>query len=111
MVTEIKYAKSAKQTDTSNPASAVKICAKDDRKLDSCVKAAFSQIIKKDYLLPNFRGQNPVRVVAISVCGRNRVRIRSCPAKELLPWAHESLGAQKPKKTVPWEAIFRKPES
>ncbi|MDR1080407.1 MAG: hypothetical protein LBQ79_05480, partial [Deltaproteobacteria bacterium] len=77
---------------------------------DSCVKAAFSQIIKKDYLFPYFGGPNPVRAVAIAVCGRNHVRIRSCPAKELLQWAHESPGAKKPKKTVPWEAIFRETE-
>jgi hypothetical protein len=99
MVTEIKYGKSSRKTDTAKPASATKIPAKDDKKLDSCIKAAFRQILKQDYLLPYIGNPYPVHTIAVVVCGRNHVRIKSVPAKELIRNAHEFLEDAKPRKT------------
>jgi hypothetical protein len=96
LVTEIKYAKSDNENDISGSSDVSGvlpkgISGKDDKKLDSCILAAFRQIIKKDYLLPFVGNKNLVRAVAVAVCGRNRVRIRSCPAEELLQRPHEFL--------------------
>ncbi|MDR1037730.1 MAG: ATP-binding protein [Deltaproteobacteria bacterium] len=92
MVTEIKYGKSSINADTADPVSATGISDKDERKLNSCIRAAFRQILKNDYLLPYVGGRFPVRAVAVAVCGRNRVRIRSFPAEELIQRAQEFLG-------------------
>ncbi|MDR1312156.1 MAG: hypothetical protein LBQ12_00295, partial [Deltaproteobacteria bacterium] len=67
------------------------ISGKDNRKLDSCIKAAFKQIIKNEYLLPYVGNPKPVHAVAVAVCGRNHVRIRSLSAEELLQKSHEFL--------------------
>ncbi|MDR1035537.1 MAG: ATP-binding protein [Deltaproteobacteria bacterium] len=95
MVTEMKYAKSD-NTSTDSPVVSdsppgTVISAKDDRKLDSCIKAAFRQIIKREYLLPYVGNIHPVHAVAVAVCGRNHVRIRSLPAEELIKRSHEFL--------------------
>jgi hypothetical protein len=95
MVTEMKYAKSDNaSTDrpvvSDSPPGTV-ISGKDDRKLDSCIKAAFKQIIKNEYLLPYAGNPSPVHAVAVAVCGRNHVRIKSLPAEELLQRSHEFL--------------------
>jgi hypothetical protein len=95
MVTEMKYAKSDntstdKPVVTDSPSGTV-ISAKDNRKLDSCIKAAFKQIIQNEYLLPYADNPNPVHAVAVAVCGRNHVRIKRLPAKELLQRSHEFL--------------------
>jgi hypothetical protein len=95
MVTEMKYAKSDNaSTDrpvvSDSPPGTV-ISAEDNRKLDSCIKAAFKQIIKNEYLLPYVGNPNPVHAVAVAVCGRNHVRIRSLPAEELLQRSREFL--------------------
>ncbi|MDR1312569.1 MAG: AAA family ATPase [Deltaproteobacteria bacterium] len=89
LVTEIKYAKSADITDTAAPHSPTGISDKDEKKLNSCINAAFSQIIENGYLLPYVGIRNPVRAVAVAVCGRNLVRIRSVPAEDLLKRASE----------------------
>ncbi|MDR1035494.1 MAG: ATP-binding protein [Deltaproteobacteria bacterium] len=98
MVTEMKYAKSD-STSTDSPVASdsppgTAISAKDDRKLDSCIKAAFKQIIKQEYLMPYVGSQDPVHAVAVAVCGRNHVRIRSMPAEELIQRAHEFLSLE-----------------
>jgi hypothetical protein len=95
IVAEMKYAKSD-STSTDSPVVSdsppgTVISAKDNRKLDSCIKAAFKQIIKKEYLLPYLGNPKPVHAVAIAVCGRNHVRIKSLPAEELLRRSHEFL--------------------
>jgi uncharacterized protein YehS (DUF1456 family) len=90
LVTEIKYAKSDNENDVSDSSvnSGVlpinELSVKDDKRLDSCIDDAFSQIFENDYLLPYIGNKNPVRAVAVAVCGRNHVRIKSCPAEELL---------------------------
>jgi hypothetical protein len=105
MVTEIKYAKSDSDDSTASDAAddepATAISANDERKLDSCVKAAFKQILKMNYLSPYIGGRNPVHAVAVAVCGRNHVRIRSYPAKELLMRAREFSGDAGRTKTGP----------
>ncbi|MDR1312814.1 MAG: ATP-binding protein [Deltaproteobacteria bacterium] len=95
MVTEMKYAKSDNaSTDrpvvSDSPPGTI-ISGKDNRKLDYCIKAAFKQIIEKEYLLPYVGNPNPVHAVAVAVCGRNRVRIRSLSAEELIQRSHEFL--------------------
>ncbi|MDR1037459.1 MAG: ATP-binding protein [Deltaproteobacteria bacterium] len=95
MVTEMKYAKSD-NTSTDSPVVSdsplgTVISAKDDRQLDSCIKAAFRQIIKQEYLLPYVGNPTPVHAVAVAVCGRDHVRIRSLPAEELLQRSQEFL--------------------
>jgi hypothetical protein len=95
MVAEMKYGKSD-STSTDKPVVSdsppgTTISRKDDRKLDSCIKAAFKQIIKKEYLLPYFGNPKPVYAVAIAVCGRNHVRIRSMSAEDLILRSHEFL--------------------
>ncbi|MDR1081357.1 MAG: AAA family ATPase [Deltaproteobacteria bacterium] len=90
LVTEIKYAKSD-DIDTADLPSASVISDKDEKKLDSCVKAAFRQILENKYLLPYVGSRTPVRAVAVAVCGRTRVRIRSVPAEELIRRAQEFL--------------------
>jgi hypothetical protein len=95
MVTEMKYTKSD-NTSTDSPVVSdsppgTVISGKDSRKLDSCIKAAFKQIIKNEYLLPYARNPNPVHAVAVAICGRNHVRIRSLPAEELIQRSHEFL--------------------
>jgi hypothetical protein len=95
IVTEIKYAKSD-NTSTDRPVVSdsppgTVISGHDNRKLDSCIKAAFKQIIKKEYLLPYVGNPKPVHAVAVAVCGRNHVRIRSLSAEELLQRSHEFL--------------------
>ncbi|MDR1313047.1 MAG: ATP-binding protein [Deltaproteobacteria bacterium] len=97
LVTEIQYAKSDNENDVadiSDLSAAPEISGKDDKKLDSCIYAAFRQIIDKDYLLPYVGGKNPVRAVAVAVCGRNHVRIRSCPADEFLQRPQEFIGPE-----------------
>ncbi|MDR1081260.1 MAG: ATP-binding protein [Deltaproteobacteria bacterium] len=94
-VTEMKYSKSD-NTSTDRPVVSdsppgTVITGKDNRKLDSCIKAAFKQIIKNEYLLPFADNPNPVHAVAVAVCGRNHVRIKSLPAEELLKRSHEFL--------------------
>ncbi|MDR1035125.1 MAG: AAA family ATPase [Deltaproteobacteria bacterium] len=90
-VTEIKYAKSDDMVDASASPASVKISDKDKKKLDSCITEAFRQIIKNGYLIPYVGNENPVSAVAVAVCGRYFVRIRSIPAEELLKRAHEFL--------------------
>jgi hypothetical protein len=95
IVTEIKYAKSD-NTSTDRPVvsdspTGTVISGHDNRKLDSCIKAAFKQIIKKEYLLPYVGNPKPVHAVAVAVCGRNHVRIRSLSAEELIQRVHEFL--------------------
>jgi hypothetical protein len=95
MVTEMKYAKSdITSTDrpfvSDSPPGTV-ISVKDSMKLDSCIKSAFKQIIKNEYLLPYVGNPNPVHAVAVAVCGRNHVRIKSLPAEELIQRSHEFL--------------------
>jgi hypothetical protein len=95
MVTEMKYAKSDNtSTDTpvvSDSPPGTIISDNDNRKLDSCIKAAFKQIIKNEYLLPYVGNPNPVYAVAVAVCGRNHVRIRSLSAEELIQKSHEFI--------------------
>jgi hypothetical protein len=95
IVTEMKYAKSD-NTSTDSPVVSDSppgtiISGKDNRKLDSCIKTAFKQIIKNEYILPYLGNPKPVHAVAIAVCGRNHVRIRSLPAEELIRRSHEFL--------------------
>jgi uncharacterized protein YehS (DUF1456 family) len=99
MVTEIKYGKYSFNADTADPVSVTGISGKDARKLNSCIKAAFKQILKNDYLLPYVGGSLPVRAVAVAVCGRNHVRIRSFPAEELIQRAQEFLETASRRKT------------
>jgi hypothetical protein len=104
MVTEIKYAKSDIKNDGVNVSDielVAEIYVKDDKKLNTCIKNAFKQIIEKDYLLP-FRGSKiPVHAVAVAVCGRNHVRIRCCLADELLQKKQEFIGNTEPLNTAP----------
>ncbi|MDR1312343.1 MAG: PD-(D/E)XK nuclease domain-containing protein [Deltaproteobacteria bacterium] len=95
IVAEMKYSKSDNTSSyrpvvSDSPPGTV-ISANDNKKLDYCIKKAFKQIIKKEYLLPYVGNPNPVHAVAVAVCGRNHVRIRSLPADELLQRAHEFL--------------------
>jgi hypothetical protein len=95
VVTEIKYAKSD-NTSTDSPVVSdsppgTVISGKDNRKLDSCINAAFKQILKNEYLLPYVGNPNPVHAAAVAVCGRNHVRIRSLSAEELFQRSHEFL--------------------
>jgi hypothetical protein len=95
IVTEIKYSKpdnpSTYRPVVSDSPPGTIISDKDNRKLDSCIKAAFKQIIKNEYLLPYVGNPKPVHAVAVAVCGRNHVRIRSLPAEELLQRSREFL--------------------
>jgi hypothetical protein len=97
-VSEIKYSKSQHsgcpdEGITGYAASQTPLLSeKDDRNLDACIKDAFTQIIDKDYTVPYLTGDMPVYAIAIAVCGRNQVRIRSCPAGELLGRASEFTG-------------------
>jgi hypothetical protein len=95
IVTQMKFAKSD-NTSTDRPVVSDSppgtiISGKDNRKLDSCIKSAFKQIIKNEYLLPYVGNPKPVHAVAVAVCGRNHVRIKSLPAEELLQRSHEFL--------------------
>ncbi|MDR1079773.1 MAG: ATP-binding protein [Deltaproteobacteria bacterium] len=97
LVTEIKYAKSDNEddaTDVSDKVLVPELSGKDDKKLDSCIDAAFQQIINKGYLLPFIRTKHSVRAVAVAVCGRNHVRIRSCPADELIQRPQKCLDSE-----------------
>ncbi|MDR1313805.1 MAG: AAA family ATPase [Deltaproteobacteria bacterium] len=91
LVTEIKYAKSGDIHDTLSNHSSNKISAADEKKLNSRINAAFRNIIKNGYLQPYSGRKNPVRAVAVAVCGKTFVRIRSFSAEELLKNAHELL--------------------
>ncbi|MDR1314906.1 MAG: ATP-binding protein [Deltaproteobacteria bacterium] len=97
-ITEVKYAKSDTDNDTDSDSmnslmpQTIGISDANSKKLQSCVNAAFRQIIEKDYLLPYMAPGKDVRAVAIGICGRNDVRIRSCPAEDLLARASEYLG-------------------
>ncbi|MDR1314366.1 MAG: ATP-binding protein [Deltaproteobacteria bacterium] len=100
MITEIKYAKSdnPKKKSTQSDGSTVlqeTASAKDDIKLESGINAAFTQILDRNYLLPYVGGSVPVRAVAVAVCGRDNVRIRSMPGEELLARAAEYPGASR----------------
>ncbi|MDR1313533.1 MAG: ATP-binding protein [Deltaproteobacteria bacterium] len=114
LITEIKYAKSDNEKDvtSSSPVSAnlpPGISAQDNKKMDSCIRATFRQIIKKGYLLPYVVNKNPVRAVAVAVCGRTHVRIRSCTAAELLQSPHEFIKLRKNRK--PRSDGSRRPEN
>ncbi|MDR1314731.1 MAG: AAA family ATPase [Deltaproteobacteria bacterium] len=92
-VVEIKYSKSLSES-VDGPGAALKatvLSTKDDENLNKCVKDAFTQILNKGYLTPYLTGELPVYATAVAVCGRNHVRIRSCPAEELLAKTSEFL--------------------
>jgi hypothetical protein len=88
MVTEIKYAKSVvkitEESDLNNKKIVAKITEKDNRQLKSCIHDAFKQILDNEYLSPYRGSEIPIYAVAIAVCGRSHVKIRSYPSEELL---------------------------
>jgi hypothetical protein len=84
MITEIKYARSDVEIDDKNKKKSTKITEKDRRQLNSSVREAFKQILDQEYLSPYRGSEIPVYAVAIAVCGRSHVKIKSYPAEELL---------------------------
>ncbi|MDR1035836.1 MAG: PD-(D/E)XK nuclease domain-containing protein [Deltaproteobacteria bacterium] len=84
MITEIKYAKSEVEINDNNKNNVKKITEKDRRQLDSSIMEAFKKILDQEYLSPYKGSDIPIYAVAIAVCGRSHVKIRSYPAGELL---------------------------